>query len=100
MAKNNQETRCKYWATHSSIRSFARIGHSFAGSALLALLPGFAVLIHLLAHSLTHCQAHGKVKNQMLEQQAVLNHRVLYFGLKGPVIRSFDKNKYFDLDLL
>ena len=43
----------EYRALHSSVRSFARTAHSFACSALLASLPRFSVLIHLIAHSLT-----------------------------------------------
>ena len=38
MGQNNQEYRLKYWATHSSVRSFACTAHSFACSRLLALL--------------------------------------------------------------
>ena len=45
----SQEYRRKYWATRSSVRSFARTAHSFAGSGLLAsLAPSTA-----LARSLT-----------------------------------------------
>ena len=47
-----QEQRRKYWATRSSVRSFARTAHSFACSGLLALLTPSAVLINLLARSL------------------------------------------------
>ena len=52
MGQNNQKYRLKYWATRSSVRSFARTAHSFACSALLALLVRLAALTHLLAHSL------------------------------------------------
>ena len=39
----------KYWATRSSVRSFARTAHSFAGSGLLASLAPSAVLTRSLA---------------------------------------------------
>ena len=41
-----------YWASHSSVRSFARAAHSFACYALLASLTHAAALIRLLARSL------------------------------------------------
>ena len=44
MVQNNQESRLKYWATRSSVCSFARTAHLFACTALLALLAGFAAL--------------------------------------------------------
>ena len=40
----NQKYRLKYWATRSSVRSFARSAHSFACFALLALLARSATL--------------------------------------------------------
>ena len=43
----------RYWATRSSVRSFARTVHSFAYYALLTLLIRSAALIHSLTHSLT-----------------------------------------------
>ena len=46
---------CKYWATHSSVRSFTRTTHSFACSVLFALLTHFAVL--------SHARALGKVND-------------------------------------
>ena len=45
MGQNNQKSRCKYWATCSSVRSFAC-------STLLASLACSTVLTHLLARSL------------------------------------------------
>ena len=36
--QNSQESRCKYWATRSSVHSFVCTAHSFATSAQLALL--------------------------------------------------------------
>ena len=38
VGQNNQEYRLKYWATRSSVRSFARTAHSFACS-LTTLTP-------------------------------------------------------------
>ena len=51
MVWNKQELRCKYWATHSSARSFACTDHSFACFGLLAsrVLLG----AHSFARSLT-----------------------------------------------
>ena len=49
----NQESRRKYWATRSSVRSFARTAHSLACSGLLASLAPSAALTHSLARSLT-----------------------------------------------
>ena len=43
----------EHWTTYSSVRSFARTAHSFAGSALLASLVRSAALIRLLARLLT-----------------------------------------------
>ena len=52
------------WATRSSVRSFARSTHSFACSALLALLAHSAALTRLLAH-FAHSLARGNVNDQM-----------------------------------
>ena len=52
MVWNKQELRCKYWATRSSVCSFARTVHSFACSRLLASLAPSAALTRSLAHSL------------------------------------------------
>ena len=48
MGQNNQKSRYKYWANCSSVRSFTRTAHSFACSALLALLARFAALARSL----------------------------------------------------
>ena len=50
----NQKPRRKYWATRSSIHSFARTAHSFACFRLLASLAPSAALIrsHHSLHSL------------------------------------------------
>ena len=51
VGENNQESRCKYWATRSSVRLFARTTHSFACSltSLHSLAP-----LHSLVCSLPH----------------------------------------------
>ena len=60
VGQNNQECRLEYWATHSYIRSFIRIGHSFACSTLLASLARSAVLAHF-----AHSEANVKVNDWM-----------------------------------
>ena len=52
MGQNKQKSRRRYWATRSSVRSFARTAHSFACSVLLASLARSAALSHLRARSL------------------------------------------------
>ena len=52
MGQNNQKPRLKYWATRSSVHSFACKAHSFACSTLLVLLARSAALIRFLARSL------------------------------------------------
>ena len=52
MVENRKEHRYKYWATCSSVRSFARTAHSFACSGLLASLAPSAALTRSLARSL------------------------------------------------
>ena len=48
MVDNSQEYRLQYWATRSSVHSFARTAHSFACSGLLASLAPSAALTHSL----------------------------------------------------
>ena len=52
MVENSQEYRLKYWATRSSVRSFARTARLFACSGLLVLLAPSAALTRSLARSL------------------------------------------------
>ena len=52
MVQKSHESMYKYWATRSSVRSFARIAHSFTCSALLASLARSAALIRSLARSI------------------------------------------------
>ena len=61
MVQISQELGRKHWATHLSVRSFACTAHSFACSALLALLAHSAALIRLLVCSVAHSRACGKV---------------------------------------
>ena len=44
VSQDNHQDRLEYWATRSSVRSFARTAHSFACSALLASLARSAAL--------------------------------------------------------
>ena len=53
MVQNSQGSGSKYWGNRSSIRSFARTTHSFACSALPALLTRSTALIRSLARSIT-----------------------------------------------
>ena len=71
VVQNSHESRRKYWATRSSVRSFARTAHSFACFALLASLARSAVLIISLIHS----RARGKVYDSMSQIALVLSHR-------------------------
>ena len=48
VGQNNQEYRLEYWATRSSVRSYARITHPFACAALLAFLARSTALARLL----------------------------------------------------
>ena len=62
------------------VRSFARTAHSFAYSALLALLAYFAALICLLACSLIHFEANGNevfVLNEMRRFYSLYVHSAL-----------------------
>ena len=52
MVEDSQEYRLQYWATRSSVCSFARTAHSFACSRLLASLAPSAALTRSLARSL------------------------------------------------
>ena len=64
--QNNQESRRKYWATRSSIHSFARwlvsLHHSLIHLLHTARFAGALHYTHSsLARSLTHSRARGKV---------------------------------------
>ena len=47
VVQNRQESGREYWVIRSSVRSFARTTHSFAGSTLLASLARSAALCSL-----------------------------------------------------
>ena len=61
VGQNDQEYRLEYWATRSSVRSFARTAHLFARSltSLTTSLVGmigwlFIVFFSILVHSVLH----------------------------------------------
>ena len=66
-----------YWATHSSVRSFARTAHLFACSGLLASLAPSAVLTRLLT-----CSLPSLWESEFLMSQSglVLSHRARIEG--------------------
>ena len=64
MGQNSQELGRKYWATCSSVCSFARTTHSFACFKLLASLAPSAALTRSLAH-FAHSLARGTVNDWM-----------------------------------
>ena len=74
VGQNSKELGCKYWATHSSLCSFAWTAHSFTCSALLALLVHSAALIRSLACSFTHSRACGEVYDSMFQNDLDLLH--------------------------
>ena len=59
MVQENQESRLKYWANHSSVCSFAHTTHSFVSSTCFTHALRLAALIHSLAHS----RARGSVND-------------------------------------
>ena len=78
MVQKNQGSRRKYWITCSSARSFANTTHSFACSALLALLAHSVTLIRSLTLLLPY-ELMGKRVNSMKGTQrfhTVLSHCV------------------------
>ena len=77
MVWNKQESRRKYWATRSSIRSFARTAHSFACSGLLASLAPSAALTHSLTRSLRSLPRSWESEFLMSQNDLVLSHSAL-----------------------
>ena len=73
----NPESRRKYWATRSSVRSFARTAHSFACSRLLASLAPSAALTRLLARSLRSLPRSWESEFLMSQNDLVLSHSAL-----------------------
>ena len=78
MVQKNQGSRRKYWITCSSARSFANTTHSFACSALLALLAHSVTLIRSLTLLLPYELMGKKVKSMKGTQRfhTVLSHCV------------------------
>ena len=68
MVWNEPESRRKYWATRSSVRSFTRTGHSFACSGLLAALT------RLLARSLRSLPRSWESELLTSQNDLVLSH--------------------------
>ena len=69
-----QDSRRKYWATRSSIRSFTCTAHSFACPELLALLAPYAGLTHLLARYLRSLPRSWESELLMSQNDLVLSH--------------------------
>ena len=87
----NQVSRKKYWATHSSVPSFARTAHSFACSGLLASLAPSASLTHLLAHSLSF--AHYLARGTLSDWMSILSVFFLFSTIVRRVRREYRKQK-------
>ena len=78
VVEKRKEHRCKYWATRSSVRLFARTAHSLACSGLLASLRSLICSLAHFAHSL----ARGKVNDWMaLLSVFFLFSTIVYFTL-------------------
>ena len=92
--------RVEYWATRSSVRSFARTFHSSACSALLASLRRSAALIHLLACSLASLWESGWLN--VWKRPGFAQQCVSYFkaGIRWEVMLSIDvEGKFCSLSL-
>ena len=76
MVENRKEHRCKYWATRSSVRSFARTAYSFACSGLLASLAPSAALTRSLARSLCSLPRSWDSELLMSHNDLILSHSV------------------------
>ena len=74
MVDNSQEYRCKYWATRSSVRSFARTAHSFTCSGMLTLYAPSAALTHSLTRSLRSLPRLWKSEFFMSQNDLVLSN--------------------------
>ena len=74
MVQISQESRRKYWATRSSVRSFARTAHSFACSGLLASLAPSAALTRSLARSLRSLPRSWESEFLMSQNDLILSH--------------------------
>ena len=89
MVDNSQEYRLKYWATRSSVRSFARTAHLFACSRLLALLAPSAALTRSLARSLCSLPRSWESEFLMSQNDLILSH-------SGMVKRIFEGRKFLN----
>ena len=74
MVQISEKSRRKYWATRSSVRSFARTAHSFACSGLLASLAPSAALTRSLARSLRSLPRSWESEFLMSQNDLVLSH--------------------------
>ena len=91
---NRQEWRRKYWATRSSVYSFARTAHSFACSGLLVLLAPSAALTCSLACSLRSLPRLWESEFFMSQNDLVLSHSAVPpLLLENYGFRSFDAVK-------
>ena len=79
VVQKSHESKRKYRPTRSSVCSFPRTAHSFAGSALLASQARACspALIHSLAHSVARFRACRSVNHSMSHDAWVLSHRAL-----------------------
>ena len=95
----NRDVSAGRWATCSSVRSFPRIAHSLACSALLASLTRSAALnhslrcIHSLTRSLTHSRAREKVNDKMSQIDLVLSHSAAVFRRPRDSMRAEAERK-------
>ena len=88
MVDNSQEYRLKYWATRSSVRSFARTAHSVACFALLAALT------RSLARSLRSLPRSWESEFLMSHNVLVLSHSAKASLNQGIMISSWLKQSF------
>ena len=88
LVDNSQKYRLQYWATRSSVRSFARTAHSFACSGLLASLAPSAALTRSLARSLRSLPCSWGSEFLMSQNDLVLSHSAAAFGPDLGSLRS------------
>ena len=93
MVENRKEHRCKYWAAHSSVRSFARTAHSFACSGLLASLAPSAALTRSLASSLRSLPRSQESEFLMSQNDLVLSHSASSSSSLGGSLADFVKKQ-------
>ena len=91
VVQNNQKYRLKYWATHSSVRLFARTAHSFACTALLTALT------RLRSRSL--CSLPRPWESEILDDYFFCVFFFFFFAIlahSAPVASTFDPSYYND----